>query len=107
MAEIPVSLFFKGVQSYGIGILKFDLLLSEDHNFDNTITEHPVEDGSIISDHIQNELENGSLTGLISNFSVNAERSNDENVIALHSTEIADQYQQEFERVYQKAQRVQ
>ena len=71
MADLPVSLFFKGNKTYGIGTLKFDLLLSEDHNFDNTITEHPVEDGSIISDHIQNELENGNLTGLISNFSIN------------------------------------
>ena len=73
MATLPTSLFFKGNKIYGIGTLKFDLLLSEDHNFDNTVTEHPVEDGSIIADHIQNELENGSLTGLISNFSIQVE----------------------------------
>ena len=68
--NFPVSLFFKENKKYGVGLLEFDLLLAEDHNFNNIITEHPVEDGSIIADHIQNELENGTLTGLVSNFSL-------------------------------------
>lgn len=52
------------------GFISFDLILSESHSISNTISEHPVEDGSVISDHIKNNLENGSLTGLISNFSL-------------------------------------
>lgn len=71
MAVFPTSLFFKGNRQYGIGNIKFDLILNEDHNFSSDATVHPVEDGSIISDHIQNQLENGSLTGIISNFSIN------------------------------------
>ncbi|MGD8707100.1 MAG: hypothetical protein PVI88_00265 [Nitrosopumilaceae archaeon] len=45
--------------------------MSEDHNFESDVTDHPVEDGSNITDHIQNRLENGTLTGIISNFSIN------------------------------------
>jgi len=37
------------------------------------------------------------------NFSSNAANYNDENVLILHSTEIAGQYREEFERVYEQA----
>lgn len=72
MADIPVSLFFKENKKYGVGAIYFDLVLSENHNFNSTATKHPVEDGSEISDHIFNALENGTINGLISNFSLNA-----------------------------------
>lgn len=72
MADIPVSLFFKENRKYGVGTINFDLVLSENHNFSANATTHPVEDGSEISDHIINALENGTLNGLISNFSINA-----------------------------------
>lgn len=71
MATLPTSLFFKNNRQYGIGTIKFDLIMSEDHNFESEVTSHPVEDGSVISDHIQNRLENGTVTGIISNFSIN------------------------------------
>jgi len=54
----------------GYGILTFDLELSENHNFSNIVTQYNVEDGSEISDHIQNNLEIGSVTGFITNFSI-------------------------------------
>lgn len=54
----------------GIGILTFDLILNESHNMVNTVTRYNVEDGSDISDHIQNELESGSVSGMITNFSI-------------------------------------
>jgi phosphatidylserine/phosphatidylglycerophosphate/cardiolipin synthase-like enzyme len=38
------------------------------------------------------------------NFSANADESNDENILIVHNPEIAAQYNQEFERVYQQAQ---
>lgn len=66
---IPIQLFFEK-REYGVGSIKFDLILTESHNFSNEITEHNVEDGSVITDHIKNNLENGSLTGIISNFSL-------------------------------------
>jgi len=72
MADLPASLFFKNNRKYGIGTITFDLVLSENHNFNSIVTEHPIEDGSEITDHIENELENGTLNGLISNFSLNA-----------------------------------
>ncbi|MBN1921072.1 MAG: phospholipase, partial [Anaerolineae bacterium] len=37
------------------------------------------------------------------NFSSNAANYNDENVLILHSAEIAGQYREEFERVYEQA----
>lgn len=70
MADIPVSLFFSSSKVYGAGRLEFDLLTSEEHNFSSTVTSHPVEDGSEITDHIQNEAESGSISGIISNFSI-------------------------------------
>ena len=69
---IPVSLFFNQNKKYGVGSLEFDLLLTEDHAQDNIVTTHAVEDGSEITDHIQNELESGTITGLISNFSIHS-----------------------------------
>jgi hypothetical protein len=69
---LPVRLFFKGNRIYGVGNIAFDLVLSETHNFTSKVTSHPVEDGSEITDHIYNDLENGSINGLISNFSLNS-----------------------------------
>jgi hypothetical protein len=52
------------------GTITFDLLLSESHNFTNEVTEHFVEDGSTISDHIKNNLENGIINAVITNYSI-------------------------------------
>jgi hypothetical protein len=62
-------LFYKN-RNYGVGIITFDLILSENHSFNNNVTRYNVEDGSDISDHIQNDLETGQVTGFISNFSI-------------------------------------
>lgn len=67
---VPVSLFFKGNRKYGVGKITFDLIKSETHNYRSNITDHKIEDGSTISDHIENELENGTVNGLISNYSL-------------------------------------
>ena len=74
MALIPVNLFFNKNKKYGVnsdnGFITFDILVNESHNFSSNITSHPIENGSEVSDHIRNQLEQGSFTGLISNFSV-------------------------------------
>ena len=70
MAIQTASLFFKNNRNYGIGNIDFDLILSESHNFNNTVTQFNIEDGSNISDHIRNELFNGTVTMLITNFSL-------------------------------------
>ena len=72
MAGVPFQLFFANNRQYGVGSITFDLIISEQHTFNNQIADHSVEDGSVITDHIKNELETGSLVGLISNFSINA-----------------------------------
>jgi len=71
MALVPASLFFRGSQVYGIdskaGAINFDLIVSESHSFDSDVSTHSVEDGSEISDHIQNIAQDGSFTGIMSN----------------------------------------
>jgi len=70
MAELATTLFFQNNRNYGVGIITFDLILEETHNYSNSVTRYKIEDGSNISDHIQNEVESGSITGLITNFSL-------------------------------------
>lgn len=76
MASVPITLLANLGNLYGVnggtetGVLEFDLLLTETHNFQNTVTTHPVENGSEITDHIKNELRNGSLTGMVSAYSI-------------------------------------
>ena len=71
---IPINLFFRRNKDYGarsdIGSITFDVILNENHFFGSDVSTHNVENGSEISDHIRNQLENGTFTGLISNFSV-------------------------------------
>ena len=68
--SIPASLFFTN-SLYKVGGIAFDLLLSEDHSLSSTVSERSIENGSVISDHVQKQLREGSLTGLVSNYSVN------------------------------------
>lgn len=70
MPTVPASLLFRNNRTYGVGVITFDLILTEGHNFTNTITQFNVEDGSVISDHIRNDLFVGTVSGLISNYSL-------------------------------------
>ncbi len=70
MATQTATLFFKSNREYKVGSITFDLILNESHNFTGTVTRFKVEDGSAISDHIQNEPKGGGLSGLITNFSL-------------------------------------
>lgn len=63
-------LFFRGNRRYRVGSITLDLILNESHELPNIVTPHNVEDGSQITDNIKNELQNGSLTGLITNFTL-------------------------------------
>jgi hypothetical protein len=67
MADLIGKLIFVQPQ---VGPVLFDLNLGEQHNFDNIITSHKIEDGSDITDHIKNQLRAGTLTGFISNYSL-------------------------------------
>lgn len=70
MAVVSAQLFFMNNRSYQAGSILLDLILQEDHSMTSSVTNYNVEDGSVISDHIYNGLETGSLTGFISNFSI-------------------------------------
>ena len=48
-----------------IGVLELDALLTESTSLNSQITEYPVEDGTVISDHITKESERLSLSGVI------------------------------------------
>ena len=51
----------------GIGVVAIDVRLSESHDFESTVTSFPVEDGSVISDHILVTPFTVSVEGLVSN----------------------------------------
>lgn len=55
----------KYVRSNIAGIF-LDATLNEDHNYISRVTQFPIESGEIISDHIINEPETLSLSGIVS-----------------------------------------
>ena len=64
-----VCLFYPK-DGYKVGSVELDLILDEDHSKSAQVTENPLQDGRTISDGIFLELQEGSLTGLVTNHSV-------------------------------------
>lgn len=64
---IAASLFYDSGKQYTVGELKLHLILEEKHSVEAVVTEHPVQDGSVVSDHIALKLREGSLKGLVTN----------------------------------------
>ncbi|POY46512.1 phage baseplate protein, partial [Avibacterium paragallinarum] len=62
-----VNLLFSAIagKRTTIGVLELDALLTESTSLSSQITEYPVEDGTVISDHITQESERLSLSGVI------------------------------------------
>lgn len=57
-----------GKQAKGkIGELTIDATLSENHDFNNSVSQYPVEDGSSLSDNIRVNPDELTITGIISN----------------------------------------
>lgn len=67
MARKTASLFFKD-EGYFVGSVQFDLILSENHSLEAQVTEHPIENGATVADHIRELPRKGSLSGLVTNF---------------------------------------
>lgn len=65
MAE-QARLIFKTNTEKKIGSLVIDAFISETHSRSNSISVYPVESGSDISDHIQEQSKSLSITGMIS-----------------------------------------
>ncbi|MCQ2061637.1 MAG: hypothetical protein MJY47_08630 [Fibrobacter sp.] len=67
---IPASLFMRN-ERFGLENLPFDLLVDESHELEFDITDHAVENGATISDHVQQKLRSVKVTGLFTNHSIN------------------------------------
>lgn len=63
---VQTSLFFRD-ERFGIGSVSFDLLIDESHSLEFDISDHAVENGSTISDHVQERLRSVQVTGLFTN----------------------------------------
>lgn len=74
MARKTASLFFKD-EGYFVGSIQFDLILSENHSLEAQVTEHPIENGATVSDHIRDLPRKGSVSGLVTNFPLKTTRT--------------------------------
>jgi hypothetical protein len=50
-----------------VGFVQFDCMLSETHSDEATVTDHPVEEGANISDHIRKGPASLELNGIVTN----------------------------------------
>lgn len=71
---VQASLFFRD-EAFGIGDIAFDMLLDESHTLEFDIAEHAVENGSSVSDHVQERLRTVKVTGFFTNHPIGDKRS--------------------------------
>lgn len=71
---VQTSLFFRD-HEFGLSMLPFDLLVDESHTIEFEVTEHAVETGANIADHITEKLRVATVTGLFSNHSIKGRKS--------------------------------
>lgn len=57
-------------------LMEFDAVIRETHQGDAQITDHPVEEGSDISDHVRRQPESLQLSAIVSDFPIVIARSN-------------------------------
>lgn len=69
---IPASLFMPATAQRSVDAIPFDLILQEDHAFESQVTQHSVESGVVVSDHVVCRPRKGKLQGLVSNFSLSS-----------------------------------
>jgi len=63
---MALSLLFKKTKG-SVGLVEFDATLSETHNKSVQLTDHPVEAGADITDHVRRQPEEISINGIVSN----------------------------------------
>jgi hypothetical protein len=61
-----ISLFYPDSKAR-LGELVIDAFIQESHEFSSELTEHPVENGSVLADHIINKPFSLTIDGIISN----------------------------------------
>ena len=71
---VQTSLFYRD-HEFGLSVLPFDMLVDESHSIEFDVTEHAVENGSSVADHITERLRKVSVTGIFSNHSLRGRKS--------------------------------
>jgi len=71
----PITLVLKARKG-AIGSLVIETTISETYSFSSTATKFPIEDGSMVSDHIVLDPEKIKITGFISNTPLDADPDN-------------------------------
>lgn len=70
--KVPASLFSRE-EGYGVGDvdgvsdIKFDLLVEESHTLEFDSSDHPIENGAVITDHVTQKLRTCTVTGMFTN----------------------------------------
>ena len=65
----------KGLQEF-----KFDLFIDESHGLDFKFSEHPLQDGSVITDHVTRQLRTCKISAMFTNHSVSNRLGNDKEI---------------------------
>jgi hypothetical protein len=62
---VPASLFSRG-EGYSVGSIAFDLLLQESHGLEFEASQHAIEDGSEVTDHVTRKLREVTVSAMFS-----------------------------------------
>ena len=70
--SVPASLFWReeGLGIYGdskLTYMPFNLFISEKHSLKFRVSDHPLQDGSTISDHVHQEMQECTIEGMFTN----------------------------------------
>lgn len=79
LKTVPASLF-KRTSFIGIKEIPFDLFISESHTLEFQLSDHPLQNGCVISDHVQQKLRSVTIKGMFSNHSMSRRSSTDESI---------------------------
>lgn len=71
---VQSSLFYRD-HDFGLSQLPFDMLIDESHSIEFDITDHAVENGGSIADHVTERLRSVIVKGIFSNHSIKGKSS--------------------------------
>lgn len=69
-SKVPASLFWQA-ENFGLDSLSFDLLIDETNGVEYEVSEHVLENGEAVADHIRRHLRKVTVTGLFTNHGLN------------------------------------
>lgn len=92
---VSASLFTQA-EAFGVGSsdsgtveIPFDLLIDESHTLEFEASDHPIENGAVITDHVTQKLRTCTVTGLFTNHPVQkADELEDSSIDSYRDTEI-------------------